>query len=115
MNSRYPPGRTQDAKAVKRADYAALGNAVPRVTRPCGAESAGCYAARPPLSGSAYSLVLSLRRLNYCSPDDFDDLRDDRVPEASQTVHPSGNPMSHSTHVGFNAPPAAALSGKLFR
>jgi hypothetical protein len=54
--------------------------------------------------------VLSLRRLNYCSPDDFDDLRDDRVPEASQTVHPSGNPMSHSTHVGFNAPPAIAFA-----
>lgn len=51
--------------------------------------------------------VLSLRGLNYCSPDDFDDLRDDRVPEASQTVHPSGNPMSHSTHVGFNCPPIA--------
>jgi hypothetical protein len=50
--------------------------------------------------------VLNLRRPNYLSSDDFDDLRDDRVPEASQTVHPSGNPMSHSTHVGFNAPPA---------
>ena len=67
------------------------------------------------LYGSVETLVLSLRRLNYCSPDDFDDLRDDRVAKAPQSVHPSGNPMSHSTHVGFNAPPAAALSGKLFR
>ena len=56
------------------------------------------------LQGIAEILVLSLRRLNYYSPDDFNDLRDDRVAEASQTVHPSGNPMSHSTHVGFSEP-----------
>tara|TARA_R100001082_G_scaffold2862_1_gene2496 strand:- start:504 stop:908 length:405 start_codon:yes stop_codon:yes gene_type:complete len=31
-------------------------------------------------------------------------LRDDGVPEASQTVHPTGNPISHSTHAGFNCP-----------
>jgi hypothetical protein len=31
-------------------------------------------------------------------------LGDDGVSEAAQSVHPSGNPMSHSTHVGFNAP-----------
>jgi hypothetical protein len=36
--------------------------------------------------------------------DDFDDLRDDGISEGSKAVHPSGNPMSHSTHVGFNAP-----------
>jgi hypothetical protein len=48
-------------------------------------------------------------------PDDFDDLRDDGVSESPKSVHPSGNPMSHSTHVGFNAPPATAFSGKLFR
>jgi hypothetical protein len=66
-------------------------------------------------SGGANYMVLSLRRLNYCSPNDFDDLRDDRVAEASQTVHPRGNPMSHSTHVGFNAPPATAFNGRLFR
>jgi hypothetical protein len=48
-------------------------------------------------------------------PDDFNDLRYDGVAEASQAVHPSGNPMSHSTHVGFSEPPATALSGKLFR
>jgi hypothetical protein len=34
------------------------------------------------------------------------DLRDDGVAEGSQTVHPSGNPMSHSTHVGFSEPPS---------
>lgn len=41
-----------------------------------------------------------------CSPDDFDDLRDDGVSEGSKAVHPGGNPISHSTHVGFNVPPA---------
>jgi hypothetical protein len=42
-------------------------------------------------------------------------LRDDGVAEASKAVHPRGNPMSHSTHVGFRLPPATAFSGKLFR
>jgi hypothetical protein len=34
-------------------------------------------------------------------------LGDDGVAEASKSVHPAGNPMSHSTHVGFNCPPTA--------
>ena len=46
---------------------------------------------------------------------DFRDLRDDRVAESPQSVHPSGNPMSHSTHAGFRAPPTAAFSGRLLR
>ena len=33
------------------------------------------------------------------------DLRDNRVAESPESVHPSGYPMSHSTHVGFNCPP----------
>jgi hypothetical protein len=41
---------------------------------------------------------------NYCPPDYFRDLRDERVAERPKSVHPSGNPMSHSTHVGFNEP-----------
>lgn len=40
--------------------------------------------------------------------DQLRDLRDDRVAEAMQAVHPSGNPMSHSTHVGFSEPPATS-------
>jgi hypothetical protein len=32
------------------------------------------------------------------------DLREEGVPEGSKAVHPAGNPMSHSTHVGFNCP-----------
>jgi hypothetical protein len=45
--------------------------------------------------------------------DQLDDLGHDRVSEATQSVHPRGNPMSHSTHVGFSCPPtiAAASSG----
>jgi hypothetical protein len=46
-------------------------------------------------------------RLEDCAADDFGDLRDDGVSEGSKAVHPRGNPMSHSTHVGFSAPPAA--------
>src|SRR5210317_652254 len=36
--------------------------------------------------------------------DEFWDLWDDAVAEGFKAVHPVGNPMSHSTHVGFNAP-----------
>src|SRR6185312_7710003 len=35
---------------------------------------------------------------------DFRDLRDDGVSEGLKAVHPSGNTISHSTHVGFNEP-----------
>ena len=35
----------------------------------------------------------------------FGDLGDYGVAESSQSVHPRGNPMSHSTHVGFSCPP----------
>jgi hypothetical protein len=38
-------------------------------------------------------------------------LRDDGVSEGSKAVHPRGNPISHSTHVGFNIPPAALGRG----
>jgi hypothetical protein len=37
----------------------------------------------------------------------FRDRRDDGIAEASDAVHPMGNPMSHSTHAGFNSPPSA--------
>jgi hypothetical protein len=51
-------------------------------------------------------------------PDERRDLRDDRISEGSQTVHPSGNPISHSTHVGFSAPltkvPRAAAALRWF-
>lgn len=30
------------------------------------------------------------------------DLRHYSVAEPSESVHPSGNPISHSTHVGFS-------------
>jgi hypothetical protein len=40
--------------------------------------------------------------------DVLDHLRDYGVSEGFKSVHPVGNPMSHSTHVGFNAPPVAA-------
>jgi hypothetical protein len=39
--------------------------------------------------------------------DDFGDLGYYGVSESSKSVHPAGNPMSHSTHVGFNLPPIA--------
>src|SRR6185503_436653 len=44
------------------------------------------------------------RFLNNCPADHFDDLGDDCVSKGSKSVHPAGNPISHSTHVGFNGP-----------
>src|SRR5579885_2374040 len=46
-----------------------------------------------------------LRRRYDLPPDPFRDLRHDCVAEAFKSVHPSGYPMSHSTHIGFNCPP----------
>ena len=42
-------------------------------------------------------------------------MRHDGITELLESVHPAGNPMSHSTHVGFNAPPATAFSGRELR
>lgn len=39
------------------------------------------------------------------------DLRDEGVAEGGKAVHPSGNPISHSTHVGFSAPPTTEFRG----
>jgi hypothetical protein len=36
--------------------------------------------------------------------DELRDLRDNAVAESSESVHPMGHPMSHSTHVGFRLP-----------
>src|SRR5690606_26967149 len=44
------------------------------------------------------------------SSDEFRDLGDDSVSETSDSVHPIGNPMSHSTHVGFSCPDTSHLS-----
>ena len=54
------------------------------------------------------------------SPPDFlDILGDDCATEGAQSVHPIGNPISHSTHVGFRAPPApdvtVSFNGREFR
>ena len=48
--------------------------------------------------------VASINRFYDSSPDPFRHLWHYGVSKSSQSVHPSGNPMSHSTHVGFNAP-----------
>jgi len=52
--------------------------------------------------------------LNYRAPNQLDDLRYDGVAEAPKSVHPSGNPMSHSTHVGFSLPPTTSDNGMEF-
>jgi hypothetical protein len=41
---------------------------------------------------------------HHAASDPLDNLRDDGVAESSKSVHPSGNPISHSTHDGFNFP-----------
>src|SRR6185503_3699677 len=43
-------------------------------------------------------------RLENGATDQFGDLRDYGVSELLKSVHPAGNPMSHSTHVGFKLP-----------
>jgi hypothetical protein len=40
--------------------------------------------------------------------DPVGDVRDDRVTERGKAVQPMGNPISHSTHAGFNGPPLLA-------
>ena len=42
-------------------------------------------------------------------------MRDDCVAETPQSVHSSGNPISHSTHVGFSVPPTTSNNGRAFR
>jgi hypothetical protein len=56
---------------------------------------------------------LSCDRLHSIDEDASDVLRDGwhyGVSEASQAVHTAGNPISHSTHVGFNIPPTSFAS-----
>jgi hypothetical protein len=52
--------------------------------------------------------------------DPLGDLGHDGVPETSQSVYPIGNPISHSTHVGFSEPLASwfsitSFNGREFR
>ena len=63
---------------------------------------------------SSLRLIRSLFRFDDAAPDPFRDLWDDGVSESSKAVHPSGYPMSHSTHVGFSAPFSSA-SDKILR
>src|SRR5688572_13899930 len=51
-----------------------------------------------------------LETFHQTPSDPLRDLRDDRVAESPQSVHPSGNPMSHSTHVGLSCPPTEVLN-----
>jgi len=44
------------------------------------------------------------------APDHLGHLGDYSVSEAAQSVHPGGNPISHSTHVGFREPPGSRPS-----
>ena len=48
--------------------------------------------------------------LRYCPEDWVELLGHDGVSEALKSVHPSGNPISHSTHVGFSKPPTAVFN-----
>ena len=73
-----------------------------------GVEEAGgfgvdeCEHERGPFVGIRVSEVL----INDISCDVFSHLWDYGVSESSQSVHPGGNPMSQSTHVGFSCPVA---------
>ncbi len=58
--------------------------------------------------------------MGHCSrfqdraPYDFDNLRDYGVSKGSKAVHPGGNPISHSTQLGFNAPVVVSSSSEIF-
>src|SRR4051812_45314160 len=45
------------------------------------------------------------------APDPLGDLRDEGIAEGAQSVHPSGNPISHSAHGGFTPPPPPLSAG----
>src|SRR5262245_48532619 len=60
-----------------------------------------------PIAREPKSPPIIFQSLHYCPPDQLGDLGDDGVSECSKSVHPAANPISHSTHVGFRAPPAA--------
>jgi|BioPla2DNA2_1021312.scaffolds.fasta_scaffold24695_3 hypothetical protein len=45
--------------------------------------------------------MIGLLYLCDCLEDGIDLLRDYCVSEASQSVHPGGNPINHSTNAGF--------------
>lgn len=65
----------------------------------------GCsLPARPILQRlHAISAAAAPMQLDDSLTPELPDLRDDGVSEASQSVNPIGNPMSHSTHSGFRA------------
>ena len=54
--------------------------------------------------------------LHHPPADDFGAGGDDGVSESSEAVHPSGYPMSHSTHVGFRGPvpPSSQIASRKF-
>jgi hypothetical protein len=52
------------------------------------------------------SFLYHLFNIRDCPEEGVYLLRDYRVSEASQAVHPGGNPISHSTHSGFREPEA---------
>ena len=56
-----------------------------------------------------------LFRLHDCPSDFFDNLRDNGISETPQAVHPTGNPISHSTHDGFRLPGMASLKYPVVR
>jgi len=72
--------------------------------------------ARPRIGGTigrtgrtlSFLALLRLKPLQYHPAHKLCDLRDYGVSKSSKSVHPSGNPMSHSTHIGFNCPPTTS-------
>jgi hypothetical protein len=54
------------------------------------------------------------QRIDDCPADNFCHLRHYGVSEASKSVHPIGNPMSHSTNSGLRRPPSGEGCGYFF-
>nr|AKH46677.1 hypothetical protein [uncultured marine virus] len=53
---------------------------------------------------SLFCLLLGLIQSAPCSRSHRRNLS---ISKGFKSVHPSGHPMSHATHIGFNAPPRA--------
>ena len=69
-------------------------------------------ASMPVMVSARYQTVkvsgLSIGVCHDHASDQFGDLGDYGVSESFKSVHPLGNPISHSTHIGFSRPPVSS-------
>ena len=109
-----PPHRIQVFSLISpslltncRSEDRILPSSIPRVLLGSLRSSPGTLGCRPGTRNQCCSWSIHLpvfyHHFNFCDclEDGVDLLRHYRVSEASQSVHPMGNPISHSTNSGF--------------